>query len=118
MKRWLTYMVLLATTAGLPGAGCFGRGPGAFLAGAAITGLVAAAIISSTPPPPPREVAPPPPRPGYIWESGCWVRQDGEWVWVSGRWVPAQPGYQWVPSHWAQAGDHWELVEGHWEPVY
>jgi hypothetical protein len=116
MKHWIAALAVLAGSV-MPVAGCF-PGDRGFLAGAALTGLVAAAIISSTPPPPPRVVYVPPPRPGYVWQPGYWIMQDGQWVWVDGEWVPQNPGYRYVPPHWEQQADgNWRFAPGKWVPL-
>ncbi|HEY3352434.1 MAG TPA: YXWGXW repeat-containing protein [Polyangia bacterium] len=116
MSRALAILAVLAGGT-VPATGCF-RGDGRIFADLAFTGLVAAAIISSIPPPPPRVVEVPPPRPGWVWQPGYWILQDGQWVWAEGRWVAENPGYQWAPAHWEQQSDgSWRLVPGQWVPL-
>ena len=110
-NRWITAVV---TTTLL--AGCFRGGPLGFrLFEAAV---LTAVVVSAVAPPPPRVVYIPPPRDGYVWQSGYWTRQDGDWLWVDGGWVEARPQMQYVPTHWQQTADgNWQLVAGQWVPV-
>lgn len=101
------------------GSGCYGHhGHGAWLGAVIGASIITAAVVSAHPPPPPHYAVTPPPRPGYSWQPGYWVREEGEWAWVDGHWIADYPGYQWEPARWIEDPDgNWRLLPGRWLPL-
>jgi hypothetical protein len=109
IPRALTVLVTILCSA------CFVRGGAGLLFLAADTAIITAIVVSHMPPPAPLVVEVPAYRPGYAWQPGYWILQEGAWKWVDGAWVQLQPGYAWVPAQWRQRPDgDWELLPGHW----
>ena len=68
-------------------------------------------------------VAPPPPRAesygaarsGYVWVTGRWNWQNGQWAWVDGHWERQRANQVWVPGRWELQGNYYVWVEGRWD---
>jgi hypothetical protein len=72
-------------------------------------------VVRTAPPPIRYEARPRMPAPGFVWVSGYWAVQRGNWVWVAGRWDrPPRPHAIWVPHHWEKRGTEFHLTVGGW----
>jgi hypothetical protein len=65
--------------------------------------------------------APPPvrtesyaPRAGFVWISGRWDWNNGQWVWVPGHWERARAAEVWIPGRWQLQGNYYVWIEGRW----
>lgn len=90
----------------LGSAGCTVRGHGS-------VGVRPAAVVVYDAPPP-RRVETVTVRPGFVWISGRWVQNNGQWVWMDGRWERERTGYAWSDGQWERRGNQWIWVEGRW----
>ncbi len=55
------------------------------------------------------------PSQGYVWMSGHWDSQSGQWKWVAAHWeLPPSRSAAWVGGHWAPSGTSWVWVNGAW----
>jgi hypothetical protein len=72
-------------------------------------------VVRAAPPPLRVEARPRMPGAGYVWVSGSWAHQHGNWVWVAGRWDrPPRARAVWVPNRWERRGSEFHLVVGGW----
>lgn len=70
------------------------------------------AVVYEAPPAPQYEAVTA--RPGFVWISGRWNWQNGNWAWVGGHWERERAGYAWASGRWEQSGNGWHWVEGNW----
>jgi hypothetical protein len=57
----------------------------------------------------------PPPSHDYVWMSGHWNSEGGQWKWVAGHWdLPPNRSAVWVAGHWIQGGSGWAWMNGAW----
>ncbi len=55
------------------------------------------------------------PGPAYVWVSGEWIRQNGNYTWREGYWAPRLHNRNgWVEGHWSARKGGWYWVPGHW----
>ena len=51
----------------------------------------------------------------YVWMSGHWDTEGGQWKWVAAHWdLPPSRSAVWVAGHWVQGGSGWVWVNGAW----
>jgi hypothetical protein len=56
-----------------------------------------------------------PPSPAYVWMSGQWNMEAGQWRWVGAHWeLPPSRSAIWIGGHWAPVGGNWVWVNGAW----
>jgi len=61
------------------------------------------------------QVAGPAPSQAYVWMSGHWNSEAGQWRWVSAHWeLPPSRSATWVGGHWISSGGNWVWVNGAW----
>ena len=57
----------------------------------------------------------PAPSSSYVWMSGHWNSENGQWRWVAARWeLPPARNALWVGGHWAAEAGKWAWVNGAW----
>jgi hypothetical protein len=57
----------------------------------------------------------PPPSNDYVWMSGHWNSEGGQWKWVAGHWdLPPNRNAVWVAGHWVQGSSGWAWMNGAW----
>jgi hypothetical protein len=57
----------------------------------------------------------PAPAQGYVWMSGHWVSEGGQWKWVAAHWdLPPSQSATWVGGHWVSPAGKWVWVNGAW----
>jgi len=57
----------------------------------------------------------PPPSPEYVWMSGHWNSDAGQWKWTAGHWeLPPSRSAVWVSGHWVPANGSWAWTNGAW----
>jgi hypothetical protein len=57
----------------------------------------------------------PPPSPAFVWMSGHWNSEGGQWKWAAGHWdLPPNRSAVWVAGHWIQGTAGWVWVNGAW----
>ncbi len=57
----------------------------------------------------------PPPSAEYVWMSGHWNSEGGQWKWIAGHWdLPPSRSAVWVAGHWVPQGGQWAWVNGAW----
>jgi hypothetical protein len=55
------------------------------------------------------------PAQGYVWMSGHWDSENGQWKWVAAHWEqPPSRSAVWVAGHWVPSGSGWAWVNGAW----
>jgi len=55
------------------------------------------------------------PSPSYVWMSGHWNSENGQWKWVAAHWdLPPARNALWVGGHWAAEAGKWVWVNGAW----
>ena len=89
---------------------------GAALGGCMVSGeahVAGPAIVVESDPPPPRYEAVVV-RPGFVWITGHWNWNGGQWVWLSGHYERERAGYAWEPGRWEMRGNRHVWVEGTW----
>ena len=60
-------------------------------------------------------VAGPPPSPAYVWMTGHWNSENGQWKWISAHWeLPPSRSAVWVGGHWVPQGGSWAWTNGAW----
>jgi hypothetical protein len=60
-------------------------------------------------------IAGPAPSEGYVWMSGHWDSQGGQWKWVAAHWeLPPSRSATWVGGHWVPSAGGWTWVNGAW----
>lgn len=83
------------------------------LAGAAC--LVASAIGFAQSPGADAQVPGAAPAQGYVWMSGHWNSDNGQWKWVAAHWeLPPSRSAAWVSGHWVSSNGNWVWVNGAW----
>ncbi|GEM_PF-1277891 len=56
-----------------------------------------------------------PPSSAYVWMSGHWTSEGGQWTWVAAHWeLPPARSAVWVAGHWAPDAGKWVWVNGAW----
>jgi hypothetical protein len=56
-----------------------------------------------------------PPSQGYVWMSGHWNSEGGQWKWIAAHWdLPPSRSATWVGGHWVSSGGNWVWVNGAW----
>jgi len=92
------------------------------LAGAACAALCASALAvvpasggDSPVAPVDSPISGPAPSQGYVWMSGHWDSQGGQWKWVAAHWeLPPSRSATWVGGHWVPSGTSWVWANGAW----
>jgi hypothetical protein len=57
----------------------------------------------------------PAPSQAYVWMSGHWNSEGGQWRWVSAHWeLPPSRSATWAGGHWISSGGNWVWVNGAW----
>lgn len=57
----------------------------------------------------------PPPSPAYVWMTGHWNSEGGQWAWAAAHWeLPPTRSAIWVSGHWASEAGRWVWVNGAW----
>jgi hypothetical protein len=57
----------------------------------------------------------PPPSQAYVWMTGHWNSEGGQWMWLSAHWeLPPTRSAVWVAGHWVSRGGAWVWVNGAW----
>lgn len=83
--------------------------------GFAIAPAVPVGAVPEGPPAATGAVAGPAPSPAYVWMSGHWNMESGQWKWVSAHWeLPPSRSAIWVGGHWVSQGGSWIWVNGAW----
>jgi WXXGXW repeat (2 copies) len=55
------------------------------------------------------------PSPGYVWMSGHWNSEGGQWKWVAAHWeLPPSRSAVWIEGHWMASGSTWVWSNGAW----
>lgn len=55
------------------------------------------------------------PSPAYVWMSGHWNSEGGQWQWVAPRWeLPPSRSAVWIEGHWVPSGNSWVWSNGAW----
>jgi WXXGXW repeat (2 copies) len=55
------------------------------------------------------------PSQGYVWMSGHWNSEGGQWKWVAAHWdLPPSRSATWVGGHWVSSSGSWVWVNGAW----
>ncbi len=55
------------------------------------------------------------PAQGYVWMSGHWDSDGGQWKWVAAHWdLPPSRSATWVSGHWVSSAGKWVWVNGAW----
>src|SRR5271170_4449695 len=55
------------------------------------------------------------PSPAYVWMSGHWNSEGGQWQWVAPHWeLPPSRSAIWIEGHWVAAGSSWVWSNGAW----
>src|SRR5262245_12273423 len=67
------------------------------------------------PPPAPKEQEPPRLAPGQVYEPGCWVYREKDYVWRPGFAVDVPEGWVWVSARYSWTPAGCLFVEGHWD---
>jgi hypothetical protein len=92
----------------LSGAACIVAGSLACLA-------PSTAYAQNPPPPADNQMMGAAPSPAYVWMSGHWNSEGGQWKWMAGHWdLPPTRSAIWVAGHWIQGGSGWVWVNGAW----
>lgn len=68
---------------------------------------------TAAPPPPRSEAAAA--RAGYVFVSGRWNWQNGNWQWVDGHWERERANQVWIAGRWELQGNYYVWVEGRWD---
>jgi hypothetical protein len=56
-----------------------------------------------------------PPSEGYVWMSGHWTSEGGQWKWLAAHWeLPPSRSATWVSGHWVSSSGSWAWVNGAW----
>jgi hypothetical protein len=56
-----------------------------------------------------------PPSQGYVWMSGHWNSEGGQWKWIAAHWdLPPSRSAMWVGGHWVSSSGNWVWVNGAW----
>jgi hypothetical protein len=92
------------------------------LAGAASAAICALAFavepssVSLSPPPAAdTQIMGPAPSQAYVWMSGHWNSEGGQWKWMAAHWdLPPSRSATWVAGHWISSGGNWVWVNGAW----
>lgn len=57
----------------------------------------------------------PAPSSAYVWMSGHWNSEGGQWKWAAAHWeLPPSRSAIWVVGHWVSSGGNWVWVNGTW----
>lgn len=52
---------------------------------------------------------------GYVWMSGHWNSENGQWRWVAAHWeLPPSRSATWIGGHWVASAGNWVWVNGAW----
>jgi hypothetical protein len=55
------------------------------------------------------------PSPAYVWMSGHWNSEGGQWQWVAPHWeLPPSRSAVWIEGHWVPSGTSWAWSNGAW----
>jgi hypothetical protein len=55
------------------------------------------------------------PSPAYVWMSGHWNSESGQWKWVAAHWeLPPSRSAVWIEGHWMASGSTWVWSNGAW----
>jgi hypothetical protein len=55
------------------------------------------------------------PSQGYVWMSGHWNSEGGQWKWIAAHWdLPPSRSATWVSGHWISSNGSWVWVNGAW----
>jgi len=89
------------------------------LAGAACVlgsvGMLAQNAGSPPTPPVDGQIASAPPAEGYVWMSGHWNSEGGQWKFQPAHWeLPPSRSATWVGGHWVPSGGSWVWANGAW----
>jgi hypothetical protein len=61
------------------------------------------------------QVQGPAPSPSYVWMSGHWDSDGGQWKWVAAHWeLPPAQSATWVAGHWVSQAGKWVWANGAW----
>jgi len=59
--------------------------------------------------------AAPAPSSAYVWMSGRWNMEAGQWKWLAAHWeLPPTRSAVWIGGHWAPGNGAWVWVNGAW----
>jgi WXXGXW repeat (2 copies) len=88
------------------------------LAVAACSAAGLARADTTAPAPQPTAQSPvmgPEPSADYVWMSGRWSQDNGQWKWIAAHWeLPPSRSATWVDGHWAASNGAWVWVNGAW----
>lgn len=55
------------------------------------------------------------PSPAYVWMTGHWNSESGQWQWVAAHWeLPPSRSAVWIEGHWVASGSSWVWSNGAW----
>ena len=55
------------------------------------------------------------PSPAYVWMSGHWNQDAGQWKWIAPHWeLPPSRSAIWIEGHWVASGATWVWSNGAW----
>ncbi len=55
------------------------------------------------------------PSPAYVWMSGHWNLDSGQWKWIAPHWeLPPSRSAIWIEGHWVASGTTWVWSNGAW----
>jgi len=55
------------------------------------------------------------PSPAYVWMTGHWNSEGGQWQWVAPHWeLPPSRSAVWIEGHWVASGSSWVWSNGAW----
>jgi hypothetical protein len=61
------------------------------------------------------QVIGPAPSQAYVWMSGHWNSEGGQWKWMAAHWeLPPSRSATWIAGHWISSGGNWVWVNGAW----
>jgi hypothetical protein len=70
---------------------------------------------ASSPAPVESQVTGSAPSPGYVWMSGHWNQESGQWKWIAAHWeLPPSRSAVWIEGHWMASGSSWVWSNGAW----